>query len=278
MEVAKQQSRQEKEAAIKEHMTSLMKRLPNISPSMGELLKAKYSGLRIKELSNEPDFGNSVKILLARICAATGWRMPDNDFMRNALIKEFEAYCSESCKDMTLEEIPYAIRNYGLEIRDWGKDINLQLINAPISDYLAARKELSSFEEMKALEEPKTVGKEGEGWGAIWDKLKNGQYKGPFADLVPYSSLYDWLTETGQLIADNDQKWEWMTKAKEEYIRQIAFKKESFTATVEEKELCESMKVPTWGSNNKVRAALITPAKKIAVIELLNKIKQHAKD
>lgn len=242
---------------------------------MGELLKAKYSGLRIKELSNEPDFGNSVKILLARICAATGWRMPDNDFMRNALIKEFEAYCCESCKDMTLEEIPYAIRNYGLEIRDWGKDINLQLINAPISDYLAARKELSSFEEMKAVESPKTAEKVGDQWGVIWQKLQDGQYKGPFSDLVPYSSLYDWLAETGQLIADKDQKWEWMMEAKQEYIREIAVKKETFTATVEEKELCESMKVPTWGSNNKVRAALITPSKKIAVKQLLIKLKSE---
>lgn len=248
---------------------------------MVEMAQAKYSGLRIIDLKSEENFQIISQTILLRICASTGWKMPQNEYMANALVKEFTLYLGENCKDMAVEEIMYSIRNYGLQVQDWGKDINLQLINQPLEDYRQARIELSRLEEQKAIPEPQPeTMSEPADWSDTWERLVNGEIKGQFYNLTPWSAIYDWLERAGKIKPKNAEKWNWLQEACVKEINNLAIKKEAFQATVEEKAMLVRLQVMKWDRgkfpDDKVALAhLISPSKRTAVQQLLTKIKSE---
>lgn len=97
------------------------------------------------------EIGNHSLALLIRIHAITGWNIPEHEDYLNPLVSEFTKLLMESYKDLNPEEIAYAVRNYGLEVKDWGKNMNLSLIDKPISEYRRVRKCLSDMEEKKQV-------------------------------------------------------------------------------------------------------------------------------
>lgn len=206
--------------------------------------------------------------------------MPDNDHYQKAMEIEFQKYCRDQLKDLTPDEITYAMREYGLDIKDWGKMVNFQLINEPIQAYRNARKELSQIEEQSAkspeMDEELPYGPVD--WSDTWEQLKSGQITGTYAELVPYSSIYDWLEKTGALCPTNADKWRWLNNACTAEINRLAFMKEAFQATADEKAMLERLKVVKWEAgkfpDDKVALShLIAASKRIAVVELINKEK-----
>lgn len=242
---------------------------------MVEIIKAKYAGPRFSVLSalGEQVINQAAEVCLFKICVITGWQLPDSPNFQTALEGEFAKYCAEKLSDLTPEEIAFAMRNYALEVKDWGKYVNLQLINEPINAYRSARAEASRFEEQKRTVTQEIEGPKDTDWSDTWEKLIKGEITGIYADLVPYPSIYDWVVKTGLYAPTNGIKWGWINKARIEFIKEVDLKRETFRATHDEKELSEMMKVPTWDKNERVASALIASAKTIAVKEWIEKEK-----
>lgn len=87
--------------------------------------------------------------LLVKIHVITGWTIPAAELL-NILVDQFQKKMVESYPSMNVEEIEYAFRNNGTVVKDWGKAMNLALIDEVLIPYLEERKRLShELEERK---------------------------------------------------------------------------------------------------------------------------------
>jgi hypothetical protein len=168
--------------------------------------------------SNLPaiDLGRYAKGLLVRLHTITGWKLPDDDFFLNTLVAEFTKYLTENCGDLNPEEIGYAFRNYGLEIKDWGKSMNLQLIHDPISEYRKIRADISNMEERlrEAKKPEKPVETTGEvDWSEDWEKIKQMAREGEINGLFITDALYGWMDKQGLITMTPKEKWQMVYEA-----------------------------------------------------------------
>lgn len=96
--------------------------------------------------------------LLLKIHVISGWNIPDNDDLLTILQDQFYHKLIEDYSHVNINEIEFAFRKYGTQLKDWGKKVNLNLIDTVMNDYLKARKELSLVEERASfiqIEKPK---------------------------------------------------------------------------------------------------------------------------
>lgn len=117
------------------------------------MLELKYKSQRIGEMM-AADCLKWTKALLIKIHVITGWVIPDNELL-NVLIDQFQKKLNEDYPDMNPDEIEYAFRQYGTQTEDWGKGMNLNLIDKILIPYRNERFEVSLKEEAKTLPEPK---------------------------------------------------------------------------------------------------------------------------
>lgn len=96
----------------------------------------------------------AAKTVLLKIHAITGWTIPISEMM-DILVDQFQNKLNEGYANVTVGEIEYAFRNKGLDIKDWGKAMNLSLIDEVMIPYLENRYDLSRVEE--SLNKPKTI-------------------------------------------------------------------------------------------------------------------------
>ncbi len=93
-------------------------------------------------------------LLLMQIHVVTGWTIPakapgEKDNVKlNILIDQLSRKLSESYGYFNAEEIMYAFRNV-TGVKDWGKNVNLLLIDDVMQGYLNIRRGLSKIEESK---------------------------------------------------------------------------------------------------------------------------------
>lgn len=95
---------------------------------------------------NETERELSAYQLLIKIHAIRGWTIPASELM-DILVSEFQKKLSESYANVNEEEMMYAFRNCEMDIKDWGKALNLSLIDEVMMPYLENRLELSKIEE-----------------------------------------------------------------------------------------------------------------------------------
>lgn len=112
------------------------------------MLAVKYAAKPIRDVPAD-QLAKEAKALIGRIHVISGWNVPDDKYFLQILTNEFTKLLAESYKDLNVEEIAYAVRNYGLDVKDWGKNMNLSLIDKPISEYRRVRQCLSEVEERK---------------------------------------------------------------------------------------------------------------------------------
>lgn len=91
---------------------------------------------------------NQAATLLVKIHVITGWEIPQKELM-DILIDQFCKKILESYPKINTDEIEYAFRNKPIEIKEWGKAMNLSLIDEVIQPYLSMRFEVSKIEEQK---------------------------------------------------------------------------------------------------------------------------------
>lgn len=80
--------------------------------------------------------------------------MPTDELMI-ILVDEFTKKIIESYLNVTVEEVCHAFRSGGHEVKEWGKSLNISLIDEVMIPYLAKRFEVSRVEEQTKLIEYK---------------------------------------------------------------------------------------------------------------------------
>jgi len=226
------------------------------------------------------DVGRHAKGLLFRLHTITGWKLPDDEYFLNTLVSEFTQYLVEKCGDLNPEEITHAFRNYSLELKDWGKNMNLALIDEPLREYRIRRRELSELEERlsnqqedaKSGELPPAQCDWSEEWMRIKEKAKNGQIR----NAVILTPVYDWLVREGILSLSNEEKWELIKLCKDQYLAQVKSQLNEMTGSAESmsaeanqlREAVDNMNGTSWKKDVDIMARLITLSKLQAVREL----------
>jgi hypothetical protein len=155
--------------------------------------------------------------LLIKIHAITGWTIPVSELM-NVLADQFEKKLLEKYRNVNEQEVEYAFRNKGIEIKDWGKAMNLSLIDEVMIPYLEERFELSRTEEQAAntkimIEEPKTLTDEDKAeWIMDWKVMPEINI-----ELIPLM-FYDFLNDQKIITLTNEQKWKYAERA-QHYVK-----------------------------------------------------------
>ena len=149
--------------------------------------------------------------VLLKIHAITGWTIPASQLM-DILVEQFELKLSESYSNVNSDEMEYAFRNRGGDVKDWGKAMNLSLIDEIMLPYLETRLELSKVEE--SLKKPLMIevsrelsDEEIAEWICDWKIMEKINI-----ELIPLM-FYDFLTSKAILSLTNAQKWEYAAKA-----------------------------------------------------------------
>ena len=98
--------------------------MPSLKKGNGHLLKQelrvldlKYSAKRFGEMDATERQLNCTKALMI-ISVITGWTIPNPGPMLDILADQFEKKMSEAYENINLEEVEYAFRNKGLDIKD----------------------------------------------------------------------------------------------------------------------------------------------------------------
>lgn len=96
---------------------------------------------------SEDELSKWSKALLIKIHVITGWVIPSDNALYTVLKDQFQKQLSEKYFELNPDEIEFAFRNEGTLIEDWGKDLNLNLIDKILLKYLNNRYKVSNMEE-----------------------------------------------------------------------------------------------------------------------------------
>ena len=138
-----------KNQAVSEYLTTLSTKLP--AEEVNLILK-KYEATRI-ELMQDAELLINVAECLKRIHVITGWNLPDDSSYIKILTEELFAKLKESFFMLNFQEITFAFRKNGIGIKDWGKNMNLDLVCNVLANYSEDRR-LASLEEEKINNKP----------------------------------------------------------------------------------------------------------------------------
>ena len=159
----------------------------------------------------------SAETLILKISAITGWTVPISEMMA-ILIDQFQKKLQEGYRNTTVEEIEYAFRNRGIETKDWGKALNLSLMDEVMIPYLQERAELSKMEEgikmQPMIEEKKTL--TNEEWEEWLVDIRGYEF-----NKIP-ALCYDYLVMSGKINPTAKEKHEAIDKAMTIYAASIS--------------------------------------------------------
>jgi len=115
-----------------------------------EIWQLMYQDRFIRELSAKELELHSIG-LAVKISIITGWALPEAGPIQNILYEQFAKKMNEDYSHLSINEIEYAMRKYGTSVKDWGKNMNLSLIDEPVNQYLAERSKVRQLEEKELI-------------------------------------------------------------------------------------------------------------------------------
>jgi len=124
---------------------SLSKELALKSCEEEKLIQLKKSAKPLI-LFDKSELLSSCEALLIKIHIITGWTIPGGNLL-NVLVDQFQKKLIEDYPTFNVEEIEYAFRHSGTLVEDWGKSLNLNLIDKVLWPYELRRREASKTEE-----------------------------------------------------------------------------------------------------------------------------------
>lgn len=231
-------------------------------PQEARVVDLKYSAKRFGQMEPDERQMSCTKTLMT-ISVITGWTIPNPGPMLDILAEQFEKKMTEAYENINMDEVEYAFRNKGLDIKDWGKALNLSLIDEVLKPYLHNRSDLSMQEEkmknqLTKEELEKTPSqmddKEWEEWLEDISKYEINK--------IPCDS-YEYLVRKEKISLSPKDKHDYMGRA----IEHIA-------ATIEPTSLegIEFLKMKTKGEfSAAVTGSLITIAKRLVVFDYFHK-------
>lgn len=91
------------------------------------MLHFKQASPPLKDLS-ESDLTVKLNELLIKIHVCTGWNPPAQEYL-DVFFDQFIKKISESYFYFNADEIEYAFRHYGKGVKEWGKNMNIAIID-----------------------------------------------------------------------------------------------------------------------------------------------------
>lgn len=110
------------------------------------MVELKYRSKRIGEMTIS-EISKWSKALLLKIHVITGWTVPNGSEIMNILVDQFEKKLIETFGELNPDEIEYAFRQKGTIVEDYGKSMNLNLLDKILLPYLNERFFISPVEE-----------------------------------------------------------------------------------------------------------------------------------
>jgi hypothetical protein len=248
--------------------------LSQINREEKQMYALKYKSTPFGALSETQRLAHSDG-LLVKINAITGWVIPGGT-LTDVLVDQFNKKFFESYPTVNPDEIEYAFRSSGTTIKDWGREMNLSLIDQVMIPYMEKRFELSKIEDQektKLMLQSAPIETTDEDFIYLWNSTAALVIKGFYpVDLIPSKpSLYDWMEKNGNLdVSKNDKVKFWeracltrhgmLAKAYEQNPHSLETKRElnEFYKMREDKIYSESE-----------HAYLTTLAKKMVIYEMM---------
>lgn len=231
------------------------------------MIAIKYAAKRFAQMDDDERMAFTVGTIL-RMSVITGWKLPDEIEMQNILYEQFSLHMRETWGSYNPEEVMYAVRHYGSEINDWGKSLNLKMIDQLMNKFAAARIEASKLEEQERnkIDQSKQLPANSGpvNWSETWDELKQKALTIPVDKIIVPLPLYDWLVEQGVLELDKEEKWELYRHAKILYSMEL---QESGIPADRAKHFV--LRSPEWEKHADLKLAVANRAKQLAVRRLL---------
>lgn len=201
-----------------------MKKLETIlGPEEQRIIQVKYQSAQFGKME-WADLETWASVLLVKINTITGWVIPDESL--EILVDQFRKKLAESYANCNPDEIEYAFRNYGTAVKDWGKQMNLSLIDEVMIPYLERRLELSRIEEQKAPPIAEIENKEDVSEDAMFewflDVMKRVKSGVCTIEFIP-GMIYEWLDAKGEIKKTGSEKKEYLVHAVERRHRILSF-------------------------------------------------------
>lgn len=204
-------------------------------PEENRILTLKYKSKTFGQMSPH-DLLFAGKALLLKVNVITGWVIPEDNL--DLLIEIFTKKLVASYGSVNPDEFEYAFITEGTMIKDWGKVINLSLIDEVMLPYLEKRFELSRIEEQtkgaqKTIEYKEDLSEKAmsDWWKDVSRQVRVENYKMDFVAIA----LYEWMDKQGGISVT--------AKEKKEYLVRAMNYREGVLAELVEKNNCEDNRV-----------------------------------
>ena len=154
--------------------------------------------------------------LLVRISRITGWVLPKEDDQIDIVVDLFQKKLILSYPTFNPDEVEYAFLTQGTTVKDWGKEMNIALIDEVMIPFSERRYEASKIEEQqktkpKMIEQTEDISDEG--MDKFWDTTELLVQKGNYpVELIP-PGLYEWMDKNGNILVEKEQKMEYIERA-----------------------------------------------------------------
>jgi len=225
-------------------------------PQEAQMVEMKYAAKRFG-LMNDTEIDLAATKLIITVSVITGWTPPPGEFciaLEAQLVKKIR----ESYQFLNMEEVEYAFRQKALNMKDWGKVINISMLDDVLARYLDERFDLSHQEERvrmtPAIEQKKELSpEEWEEWLAEISCEKQ-------LNKIP-SVSYDYLAKIGKINLTPKEKNSLMLRAVD-HVGTTIF------SDINTREGAAFLKMKKSGEYSaEVTGTLITFAKRIAVFD-----------
>lgn len=123
---------------------SIKSQLEKLGDEGNKIIEKKYQSPRLSQMT-DVEIYQAAEILILKIHVITGWIVPVKA-IQDALIEQFYEKMKEDYSSLNIHEIEYAFRKM-VGIQDWGKEMNLELIDKVLGTYLAKRADVSLIEQ-----------------------------------------------------------------------------------------------------------------------------------
>ncbi|MCW3466533.1 hypothetical protein [Chitinophaga nivalis] len=191
-------------------------------PEEQRVIQLKYNSKRIGNYTPE-ELSVQCKAMVMKIAVITGWQIPDNPEYVTILMDQLRKKFADDYQDLNIDEFEYAMRTYGTHINDWGKGLNLALIDDAICEYLGKRQHLSNLEAQKRANEINTAALPASetDWSDSWEKIKNNARNGVLRTTFISTYVYDWLFRNNMITLTIPERWQVLEECRHAYAREM---------------------------------------------------------
>lgn len=227
------------------------------------MVELKYSAKNFGRM-DEKERELAAHQLLLKIHAIRGWTIPVSELM-DVLVSEFAKKLVESYENVNEDEVMYAFRNTSLDVKDWGKAMNLSLIDEVMQPYLERRFDISKVEEQIKPEEVhrELTDEEMAEWLMEW-KAKDEIN----IELIPIM-LYDFMDRKEIIKLTKKRKWHY-TELATQQIKSQLFQETSLAKTNEPYiEYNKFLNMEQNGFTGEYKGRILNRAKRLIVFDYL---------